>query len=203
MEGAIPSFKVVVVGTSGVGKSSIIRRLVQNDFREGGAPTCGADFHTYSCAAGADTVRLQIWDTAGQERFRAISRSYFRNAVGAILVYDITSAASFDEVADWLAELHALALPNAHVLLVGNKSDLEAARQVGQGQVREFAERNHIEALETSARSGRGVREAFARLALEVFARVARSEIRPLAPVKGMRVAELTAPPPGKRKGCC
>jgi small GTP-binding protein len=203
MDGQIPSFKVVIAGATGVGKSSIINRLVQNDFNEHGPATCGADFYPYTCSAGTDTIRLQIWDTAGQERFRAISRSYFRNAVGAILVYDLTSVASFDEVANWLAELHSLALPNAHILLVGNKSDLEAKRQVGMNYVKEFADRNHLEALETSARSGKGVREAFARLALEVYTKVLRNEIRPLTGVRGMRVAELTATEPGKKKSRC
>jgi small GTP-binding protein len=172
-----PSYKIVVVGASAVGKSSIVQRLVQGTFTEDGTTTCGADFYTYSCPVNSDNVKLQIWDTAGQERFRSISKSYFRNAVGAVLVYDITNMTSFDQLADWLNDLQTLSAPNAYILLVGNKGDLEKQRQVGADLTKDFAEKHHLESIETSALSGKNVKEAFARMAFEVSTRVSNGQI--------------------------
>jgi small GTP-binding protein len=194
------SFKVVIVGSSGVGKSSIVKRLVQDVFQVEGTTTCGADFYTYACPVGGDTIRLQIWDTAGQERFRSISKSYFRNAVGAILVYDITSMPSFDDLTEWLNELQSLALPNAYIILVGNKADLEADREVGSQFVKEFADKHRLVPVETSARSGAGVREAFARLGLEVYHKVKNNEINT---VGTPRTITQDIKQPAKEKGCC
>ncbi|KAK8894943.1 hypothetical protein M9Y10_023385 [Tritrichomonas musculus] len=203
MSQASPSFKIVVVGASTVGKSSIVQRLVQGTFTEDGSTTCGADFYTYTCPVNSNNVKLQIWDTAGQERFRSISKSYFRNAVGAILVYDITNMQSFDQLTDWLNDLQTLCSPNAYIILVGNKIDLESQRQVGAQQVKDFAERHHLESIETSALNGKNIKEAFARLAFEVTARVNNGQIT----VSTNRIQ----PPPSleqtqqndEKKGCC
>jgi small GTP-binding protein len=97
-----PPYKIVIVGSTGVGKSAIVQRLIQETFSEETTSTCGADFYTYLCTVNNEIVKLQIWDTAGQERFRSISKSYFRNAVGAVLVYDLTNLSSFDDLSDWL-----------------------------------------------------------------------------------------------------
>jgi small GTP-binding protein len=167
-----PTFKIVALGSSGVGKSSIIQRLVGGTFCEQQNTTCGADFYSYACTAGGQQVKLQIWDTAGQERFRAISKAYFRNAVGAILVFDISDMQSFVELGEWLNELQKLAMPNAYVLLVANKLDLENRRQVGASEVKAFAETHQLAVIETSACSGVNVESAFTRLTNEVLVRV-------------------------------
>lgn len=202
MNQATPSYKIVVVGASAVGKSSIVQRLVQGTFSEDGSTTCGADFYTYQCPIDSDYVKLQIWDTAGQERFRSISKSYFRNAVGAILVYDITSMSSFDQLTDWLNDLQSLCVPNAYILLVGNKADLESQRQVGAQQIKEFAERHKLETIETSALNGKNVKEAFTRLSMEISARVKSEQITPNQPQA--RPLQLTKDKEQKdKKGCC
>jgi small GTP-binding protein len=196
-----PAFKVVIVGSASVGKSAIIRRLVQDVFIDDTSPTCGADFYTYSSPVDDTTVNLQIWDTAGQERFRSISRSYFRNAVGAILVYDVTSLSSFDDLIMWLNDLQNLCMPNAYILLVGNKADREDDRQVGAHLVKEFSERHRLEPVETSALNGKGVKEAFTTLALELATRVNSGQIavsRP--PKKPVKPAHLVTP---KGSSCC
>ena len=195
------SLKIVVVGASAVGKSSIVQRLVQGTFTEDGSTTCGADFYTYQCPIENDTVKLQIWDTAGQERFRSISKSYFRNAVGAILVYDITNMNSFEQLTDWLNDLQNLCLPNAYIILVGNKADLEQQRQVGAQQVKEFADRHKLETIETSALNGKGVMEAFTRLAMEVVAKVNSKEITPNTPSK--QLPQPVQEKDKEKKGCC
>jgi small GTP-binding protein len=198
-------YKIVVIGASAVGKSSIVQRLVQGTFTEDGTSTCGADFYSHTFPVNNESVRLQIWDTAGQERFRSISKSYFRNAVGAVLVYDITDLTSFDSVGDWLSDLQSLAAPNAYILLVGNKTDLEESRQVGADLVKDFAERHHLERLETSAQSGKNVKEAFARMAVEVSTRVANGTIS-VGHVTNHTTQPLgfgTDNPQKKKKGCC
>jgi small GTP-binding protein len=174
------SFKIVLAGDSSVGKSSIVERLVQDTFRAEATSTCGADFSTYYVPVDSATVRLQIWDTAGQDRFHSVAKSYFRNAVGAILVYDLTSITSFDHATLWLNDLIDLALPNAYILLIGNKSDLEAQREVGNQMVQAFTQKHHLESLETSALTGKGVKEAFARLAFEIYQRVSNHQIIPI-----------------------
>jgi small GTP-binding protein len=197
-------YKVVVVGTTCVGKSSLVQRLVQGTFNEDNTATCGADFYTYSIPLDNETIRLQIWDTAGQERFRAISKQYFRNAVGAILVFDISNLHSFEALTGWLNDLQANCLPNAYVLLVGNKADLNASRQVGHQEIKEFADRHQLETVETSALNGKGVREAFTRLALEVSARTKAGQIAAGAS-KGIQELTPFEPPEEKPKkeGCC
>jgi small GTP-binding protein len=192
------------VGSSTVGKSSIVHRLIQETFTEEGTTTCGADFYTYACPVNNESVKLQIWDTAGQERFRSISKSYFRNAVGAILVYDITNVGSFDELSGWLNDLQTLSAPNAYVMLVGNKADLEKDRQVGGDLVRDFAERHHLEPIETSALSGKNVKEAFARLSLEVSTRVSNGVISVSPPPnRGSEPVAFVEEPRKKKRGCC
>ncbi|EAX88045.1 small GTP-binding protein, putative [Trichomonas vaginalis G3] len=164
-------FKVVVVGSSGVGKTSIVERLINGKFDNDQISTTGADYSHYTTIVNEKQVKLQIWDTAGQERYRAISKSYFRNAVGVLLVYDITSLDSFDELMQWLNDIQTLCSPNSYVLLVGNKSDLESQRKVSPNQVEQFATSNHLESIVTSAQSGDNVKNAFEKLASELYTR--------------------------------
>lgn len=172
------SFKIVVVGASGVGKSAMVQRLVEGTFREEGQSTVGVEFKSYICPLEDQTVKLQIWDTAGQERFKSVSKAYFRNAVGAILVYDITNDSSFEDLISWLNDLQQLCNPNAYILLVGNKGDLEAQRQVGIQEAKDFAEQHKLQYLETSALSGNNITEAFTKLAYGVAQRVSNGQIQ-------------------------
>jgi small GTP-binding protein len=178
MNVALPtSYKIVVRGSSGVGKSSIVQRLVLGTFDPDRTMTCGADFYSHATSADGQAVKLQIWDTAGQERFRAISKAYFRNAVACVLVFDITSSRTFDELGEWLTDFEALAAPNAYALLVANKVDLENSREVGEAEVRAFAERHELHVVETSAASGRNIAAAFARLTTDLIARTKSGQI--------------------------
>jgi small GTP-binding protein len=202
MERPLPvSYKIVVLGSSGVGKTSIVQRLLSGSFQQEGGPTCGADFHSFEFEVDGQTAKLQIWDTAGQERFRAISKAYFRNAVGAVLVFDLTDPQSFEDLAEWLHDLETLATPNAYVLLAANKKDLESERKVGSEEVKMFAERHHLEVLETSAASGENVTFAFQRLTQEVLARVKKGTIEVSQLTLGQSKVEIRERT--KKKGCC
>ena len=158
--------KVIVVGSSGVGKTAIIQQLETKTFKKESQPTIGVDFKTYTVKEGDNSVVLHIWDTAGQERFRSIAQAYFRGAMGALLVFDLSNRNSFTDLDGWLNDLHSLS--NAYVLLIGNKSDLDMERQVSDEEIKEYASRNNLEYIETSAYNGSNVQEAFERLALEL-----------------------------------
>jgi small GTP-binding protein len=152
------------------------------------------------------TVKLQIWDTAGQERFKSVSRAYFRNAVGAVLCYDITDDGSFDDVGNWLHDLQQLCNPSAYILLVGNKTDRAAERTVGEEQARDFAAKHKLDYLETSALSGTNVTEAFTRLAFAVAKRVSSGQIQNAAAVGKASPFKADAAPQQTQQtgpGCC
>ena len=146
------SFKIVVVGSSGVGKSAMVQRLIDGTFREEGQSTVGVEFKSFICPLEDQSVKLQIWDTAGQERFKSVSKAYFRNAVGAILVFDITHRDSYEKLITHINDLKSFCKPNMSIILVGNKNDLKSDRKVTEQEAIEFAKRyNFIQYIETSA----------------------------------------------------
>jgi len=116
--------KLVLLGEAAVGKSSLVLRFVQNDFNENTSPTIGAAFLTQKCRLENRIVKFEIWDTAGQERFHSLAPMYYRNAAAAVVVYDITKAASLEKAKAWVKELQRQANPNIIIALVGNKLDL-------------------------------------------------------------------------------
>jgi small GTP-binding protein len=196
------SFKVVVVGSTSVGKSSMVERLIAGAFPDEIQSTVGVEFRSFLAQLDDHAVRLQIWDTAGQERFRSVSTAYFRDAVGAILVYDITNEDTFEDLGAWLTDLQQLCHPNAFILLVGNKCDREDERKVGMQQVQDFADQYRLEYIETSAQSGQNIQEIFTRLAYEVANRVENGEIEVMSP--SSRAFSLSFdPPPEDAKSRC
>lgn len=116
--------KLVLLGEAAVGKSSLVLRFVSNDFNDNTSPTIGAAFLTQKCRLENRIVKFEIWDTAGQERFHSLAPMYYRNAAAAVVVYDITKAASLEKAKAWVKELQRQANPNIVIALVGNKLDL-------------------------------------------------------------------------------
>ena len=153
-------FKVVLIGDSGVGKSNLLSRFTRNEFCLESKSTIGVEFATRSISVDGKTVKAQIWDTAGQERYRAITSAYYRGAVGALLVYDITKAQTFENVERWLKELRDHADANIVISLVGNKADLRHLRAVGAEDAAAFCEREGLSFVETSALEATNVDEA-------------------------------------------
>ena len=196
------SFKVVVVGASGVGKTAIVHHLIEGNFREEGQPTIGVEFKSYTVQADSEVVKLQIWDTAGQERFRSVSKAYFRNALGAILVYDITQRPSFDELNMWLNDLRALAAPNASIIMIGNKLDLAEERQIVESEAEEFAKRYNLEYFETSAKNGDNIKDAFIRLGQEILRHAKESETKITSPTTQEKPTDITKPQEKPKDSC-
>jgi Ras-related protein Rab-11A len=171
-------FKVVVIGDSGVGKTQLLGRFTRDEFRLDSKSTIGIEFQTRTVAvAPGRRVKAQIWDTAGQERYRAVTSAYYRGALGAMLVYDVTRRATFRNVARWVAELRAHADKSIVVVLVGNKADLAARREVEVDEAEAFAEEQGLFFFEASALSGDNVEQAFMGLLGEIHAAVSRKRL--------------------------
>ncbi|KAJ1292760.1 hypothetical protein BS78_01G015000 [Paspalum vaginatum] len=172
-------FKVVLIGDSGVGKSNLLSRFTRNTFSLDSKSTIGVEFATRTVQVEGKSIKAQIWDTAGQERYRAITSAYYRGAVGALLVYDVTKPATFENARRWLRELrdHADA-STVVVMLVGNKTDLAAhLRAVPRGDAAAFAEAEGLSFLETSALDATNVDAAFQTALAEIHRVVARKAL--------------------------
>ncbi|XP_031822609.1 ras-related protein Rab-25 isoform X2 [Sarcophilus harrisii] len=156
-------FKVVLIGESGVGKTNLLSRFTRNEFSHDSRTTIGVEFSTRTVLLGTAAVKAQIWDTAGLERYRAITSAYYRGAVGALLVFDLTKHQTYAVVERWLKELYDHAEATIVVMLVGNKSDLSHAREVPTDEARMFA------ALDST-----NVELAFETVLKEIFTKVSK-----------------------------
>ncbi|WVQ98201.1 hypothetical protein IAU59_005323 [Kwoniella sp. CBS 9459] len=154
------SFKLVLLGESAVGKSSLVLRFVRNEFSDFRESTIAA-FLTQTVSLDENTnIKFEIWDTAGQERYKSLAPIYFRNSNAAVIVYDITQA-SFEKAKSWVRELQRQADPSIVIMLVGNKSDLSAQRKTPRELGEQFAQEEGLLFSEASAKSGEGVEELF------------------------------------------
>ncbi len=203
-------FKVVLIGDSGVGKSMLLSRFTRDEFNLDSKSTIGVEFANKSIKTDGKTIKAQIWDTAGQERYRAITSAYYRGAVGALLIYDISKHVTFGNVERWLKELRDHADDNIVIMLVGNKSDLRHLRAVSTEEAMAFAESNGIAFIETSALDSTGVESAFHRILTEIYHKMSRKSIA----AGGSNVDENAQAPVGetidisnetveKPNGCC
>jgi small GTP-binding protein len=164
--------KIIVIGASGVGKTNLLTRFVDNKFDIETQATIGIEFKTKNMVLNGERLKIQIWDTAGQERYQAICDAYFRGAKGAIMVYDITKEETFLSIEKtWHKRLIEGADENIVKMICGNKRDLENERAVTEEQGREFAEENNILFLETSALENHNVEEAFMEVVKAICAR--------------------------------
>ncbi|XP_069734970.1 ras-related protein Rab-25 isoform X2 [Phaenicophaeus curvirostris] len=170
-------FKVVLIGESGVGKTNLLSRFTRNEFNHDSRTTIGVEFSTRTITVGNAVVKAQIWDTAGLERYRAITSAYYRGAVGALVVFDITKHQTYDVVDRWLKELYDHAEANITVMLVGNKTDLAQSREVPMEEAKMFAEIFH-KVQQQKQRSGQSTTVSLANESPESAA-VAQPEKRP------------------------
>ncbi|XP_010509813.1 PREDICTED: ras-related protein RABA1h [Camelina sativa] len=170
-------FKVVLTGDSGVGKSNLLSRFTKNDFSHDSRSTIGVEFATRSIQVDDKIVKAQIWDTAGQERYRAITSAYYRGAVGALLVYDVTRHVTFENVERWLKELRDHTDANTVIMLVGNKADLCHLRAISTEEVKDFAERENTFFMETSALEAINVENAFTEVLTQIYRVVSKKAL--------------------------
>eukprot|EP01087_Luapelamoeba_hula_P021977 TRINITY_DN778_c0_g1_i1.p1 TRINITY_DN778_c0_g1~~TRINITY_DN778_c0_g1_i1.p1 ORF type:complete len:211 (-),score=31.45 TRINITY_DN778_c0_g1_i1:196-828(-) len=165
-------FKYIVIGDMGVGKSCLLHQFTEKKFIPDSPHTIGVEFGTRIIEVMGKKIKLQIWDTAGQERFRAVTRSYYRGAAGALLVYDITRRGTYNHLTSWLTDARNLTTPNTIIMMIGNKKDVEDQRDVTFEEASNFAKENGLIFLETSAKTGENVEEAFLKTARLIFQNV-------------------------------
>jgi len=161
----ICQFKLVLLGESAVGKSSLVLRFVKGQFHEYQESTIGAAFLTQTLCIDDTTVKFEIWDTAGQERYHSLAPMYYRGAQAAIVVYDIQNQDSFERAKNWVKELQRQATPNIVIALAGNKADLSQSRVVEHDEAKQYAEENGLLFLETSAKTAMNVNDIFLAIA--------------------------------------
>ena len=154
--------KILTLGDTMVGKSSIVLRFSEDKFDDNQFATIGIDFKTKYIKMGDSSVKVLIWDTAGQEKFQNIAKQYYKGANGVLLIYDISNRKSFERIDFWLKELKENnRLDELFICLVGNKIDLEEKRVIKYEEGEKYALDNNVHFLEVSARSGKGITELF------------------------------------------
>ncbi|XP_044538642.1 ras-related protein Rab-2A-like [Gracilinanus agilis] len=165
-------FKFIIIGDTGVGKSCLLLQFTDKRFQPVHDLTIGVEFGARFITIDDKQIKLQIWDTAGQETFRSITRSYYRGAAGALLMYDITQRNTFNHLTTWLEDVLQHSSSNMVVMLIGNKSDLETRREVKKEEGEAFAREHGLIFMETSARTSTNVEEAFIDTAKEIYSKI-------------------------------
>jgi len=189
--------RLLTIGDSGAGKSSLLLRYTQNEFTVEYMPTIGIDFRLKTIDVKGKTVKVQVWDTAGQERFRTITHNYYRGAHGIALVYDVTQEGSFQNIRKWIQDVRTYAEDSVNIVLIANKSDLDTKRQVERARGQELADEYGIAFFETSAKADILVQEAFTSLVNSVCDRL-------FAENGGTKKGEaLRVDGSGPKKACC
>lgn len=190
-------FKLLLIGDSGVGKTCILFRFSDDNFNNTFISTIGIDFKIKTIELRGKKIKLQIWDTAGQERFHTITTSYYRGAMGIMLVYDITNSKSFDNIAKWLRNIQEHANEDVEKMILGNKCDMEDKRVISKERGESIARDNGIRFLETSAKTNVNIDKAFYELAESI-----------LEKSPGMQEPKPSLPPVNNNQGrlpanCC
>jgi small GTP-binding protein len=192
-----------------VGKSCILLQFTDNKFRHQHELTIGVEFGAKSIQINGKTIKIQIWDTAGQEAFQAITRTYYKGAIGALLVYDITRKETFTHVTKWLEDVRTNSSKNVTVILIGNKKDLDDKRQVSFEEGEAFAKEHGLMFLETSAKTALNVVEAFNLSAQCILNNIEKTGIDPTLNsninlnkgMEGVNPGGINGP--NKKNSCC
>ncbi|XP_062508499.1 ras-related protein Rab-10-like [Corticium candelabrum] len=184
-------FKLLLIGDSGVGKTCVLFRFSDDAFNTTFISTIGIDFKIKTVELQGKKIKLQIWDTAGQERFHTITTSYYRGAMGIMLVYDITSEKSFDNISKWLRNIEEHASAGVERMLLGNKCDMADKRKVSKDQGERIAREHSIPFLETSAKNNINIEEAFMMLTENILKKVCLIVMLDSLTLKAMYVDRL------------
>ncbi|CAN0085490.1 unnamed protein product [Pylaiella littoralis] len=202
-------FKYIIIGDTGVGKSCLLLQFTDKRFQPVHDLTIGVEFGARMINIDNRQMKLQIWDTAGQESFRSITRSYYRGAAGALLVYDITRRDTFNHLTRWLEEARQNSNSNMVIMLIGNKSDLSSRRAVTTKEGEQFAEENGLIFLETSAKMATNVETAFIKTAAKIYDNILSGVYDPTNEAHGIKLGPAASlnynnvAPPAEKNSCC
>ncbi len=196
-------FKIILIGDAGSGKTNILSKYITNEFQIESKPTIGVELSCKTFTINNDTINAQFWDTAGEERYKSMTAAYYKGALGALVVYDITKKVSFESIDKWIYDLKNAADKKISIVLIGNKTDLEEKREVSKKEGEMKAKEYNIAFMETSALNGNNIKLAFDKLVEEVYNNF-HKEFESVADVQIMRgktiSIEETKP---KKKKCC
>ncbi|XP_062994851.1 ras-related protein Rab-2B isoform X2 [Elgaria multicarinata webbii] len=206
----------MVYRSAGVGKSCLLLQFTDKRFTPIHDLTIGVEFGSRMVTIENKKIKLQIWDTAGQESFRSITRSYYRGAAGALLVYDITRRETFNHLYSWLEDARQHSSSHMVIMLIGNKSDLESRRAVQKEEAEAFAQEHGMVFMETSAKTAANVEEAFLNTAKVIYTKIQQGQFDIANEGHGIRIgpqqsailqpgSAIRQGPPGSgdRLGCC
>ncbi|CAF1121593.1 unnamed protein product [Rotaria sordida] len=154
-------FKILIIGDSGVGKTTILQRFAQDYFSTEYVATIGVDFQIRTLDIDSKRCKLQVWDTAGQDRFKCVVSSFYRNANGVIICFDLTDLESFRNVNNWFEEVKRYCPEQTPIFLIGTKSDLKTRRMVSDDMIKNYTEKNRLSYLETSSKTNENVEKCF------------------------------------------
>jgi len=194
-------FKYIIIGDTGVGKSCLLLQFTDKRFQPVHDLTIGVEFGARMINIEGKQIKLQIWDTAGQEAFRSITRSYYRGAAGALLVYDITRRDTFNHLTTWLEDARQHSNSNMVIMLIGNKSDLEARRDVKREEGEAFAREHGLIFMETSAKTAANVEEAFINTAREIYDKIQEGVFDINNEANGIKIGPQHSPAGGNQAG--
>ena len=195
--------KIVVVGDSGVGKTNLIRRFIQDDFQSNSKATVGVEFFSKSFKINDNVFKIEIWDTAGQERYKSITAAYYKGAKGGLVVYDVTSKTSFDNVDNWVSEIKEKASTDMKTMMIGNKIDLKDERTVSTEEAMEKAKLLELPLMEASALDSTNVKQAFYDLLKEMYKEVKKTIDVVEQAEKQNEGVQLDTNQSDEKKGCC
>ena len=192
--------KVCILGDSGVGKSSLVQRFVHNTFTVGNESTIGASYLSKTIVVGDRTIKFNIWDTAGQEKYRALAPMYYRGSQACVIVYDVTSLASYKSVTGWIRELQSHASSEVVLALAANKSDLAPKSAVSVKEAKALADNVGAVFVETSAKNSMNVHQLF----VNIVPKLKFSQSRPSSISEpGISLTAQQQLNQAEKKGCC
>jgi Ras-related protein Rab-1A len=196
--------KLMILGDSSVGKSSILRKYCKNEFLDKYIATIGIDFQIKNVNINNKKIKVQIWDTAGQERFHVLTKSYYNSSDGFIIIYDITNKESFDNISNWIEQITSIVGKNVKCIIFGNKKDLKEKRKVEFDEGKELAEKYNCNFFETSAKEGDNIEEGFLNITTDILSDIKSvKERRNNSSILKTQKKKQIKNKHNDKKGCC
>jgi Ras-related protein Rab-1A len=197
--------KLMILGDSSVGKSSILRKYCKNEFLDKYITTIGIDFQIKNLTINNKKIKLQVWDTAGQERYRVVTKNYFNTSDGFIIIYDITNRETFTNINNWIEQITTIVGNNVKCVIFGNKNDLNNKRKVETDEGKELAEKFNFKFFETSAKEGNNIEEGFKSITMDILDDISSVKERRnnTSILKTKRGKKLNNNKEDNKKSCC